>query len=191
MNKIAFSVWCLVFFAWAPAHAGLLLQADYITLSDTLGVTSTTGTDSSSSFYNADVMFTVNNSKSLAFGWAVLGVSNSSKVASSTVDYSSSDMGPAVKYTFGKDGGISVLAAYGLICSGSYKITGSSAETWSGSSLFGQMAFESKLSETFRVSFSVNYYSASYTTKVVSKLESSIGYTKTAMFPMVGLIYQW
>lgn len=190
VNRLIIQIVSLLAIA-LPARAGLIIQADFISLTDATSVASTTGTDSSSSFYNVDLMFTVDSKRTVALGWAVISPTTSTKVASTTADYTSSDMGPVVKWMFGQDQMYSLTAAYGIVCSGSYKITGSTAETWAGTSTFVQYSVQPKISDYFRIAFSLNYYSASYSTKVVNKTETSVGYSKTLMFPMIGLTYQW
>jgi hypothetical protein len=48
-----------------------------------------------------------------------------------------------------------------------------------------------EIGEKFHVGVSLNYYSANYTKKTVSSVESSASITKTWIFPTLSLSKEW
>lgn len=73
-----------------------------------------------------------------------------------------------------------------------YSETGSSAETWLGSSYQAKVSLRPRLSESFALMISINYFSASYTVKGDAASVSTVERFQTStIFPTVGFQYLW
>jgi len=170
------------------AQARALLDFGAIYFADTLNTdTSSSGTQY---FYNANLMFNLDQSARWYIGWSAFGISQSNTASSVTTSYSSLDMGPVLRWNIDKAGIYSVSAAYGYLARGAYS-SGATDETWEGGSLFGQFAILAPIrDEKLNIGVSLNYYSANYTKKVVNKVESSNSAQKSWVFPMVTLTWR-
>lgn len=73
-----------------------------------------------------------------------------------------------------------------------YSESGSSAETWLGSSYQAKLSLRPRLSESFALTISVTYFSASYTVKGDSTPVSTADRFQTStIFPTIGFQYIW
>lgn len=141
-------------------------------------------------FYNANVLFNLDRRMQWTFGWAVLGISQTSSTDGTDTSYSSFDVGPALRWNIDKNGIFSLTAAYGYIAKGTYS-SGSTDETWEGTSLFGQFSVQAPLREDkFYIGLSLNYYAANYALKKVSGVESDNDAQKTWIFPMISMTWR-
>lgn len=172
------------------SKAGILLQLDYITGNE--GMTSVSGTSAStSSYYNFNIAFDATSKKNLFLGWGVMSASTSQQVAGATAEtFSSSDMGPSLRWEFGGGKNQALTLVYGIIGKGTYGL-GGTTEAWTGTTYLIQYAVEPEINEMWRLGFSLNMYSGSFNKKVVSSVATDISYAKTMLFPMFGLIYRF
>lgn len=189
-NSIAiFVFWVFLMFTY-QSKAGVLLQLDYITGSQ--GLTSVSGTSaSSSSYYNFDIAFDANSKKNIFLGWGVMSASTSENVAGAGAEtFVSQDMGPYVRWEFGKGKMQSLALVYGIIGKANYGM-GATSEAWTGTSYLIQYALEPEINENWNVGVSLNMYTGSFTKKVVSGVTSDVSYSKTMLFPMFGFAYRY
>ncbi|WP_413288510.1 hypothetical protein [Bdellovibrio sp. HCB337] len=141
-------------------------------------------------FYNANFLFNIDRKMQWTVGWTVLGISQTGSVDSTNTTYSSFDIGPALRWNIDKNGIFSTTVAYGYIAKGTYT-SGSTNETWEGTSLFGQFSFQAPIrDDKFYIGVSLNYYAATYATKTVSGVESSTDATKSWIFPMISFTWR-
>jgi hypothetical protein len=150
----------------------------------------TTDSNNTQYFYNVGGLFNLDKGRRWNLGWMVLGISQSVTNAGTSTTYSSFDMGPALRWQIDKSGIFSVTAAYGYITKGSYN-SGSTSETWSGTSYFGQFAVQAPIGDAkYFIGLSLNYYAASYSQKVVNSVESSNSAQKSWIFPMISFTWR-
>ncbi|HEY8272615.1 MAG TPA: hypothetical protein VIG33_17105 [Pseudobdellovibrionaceae bacterium] len=140
-------------------------------------------------FYNVDVLFNIDRRMQWNVGWSVLGISQTSTLDGATATYSSFDIGPALRWNIDKAGIFSMTLAYGYLAKGQYN-SGNTLETWTGSSYFGQFAVQAPIADKLYVGFSLNYYAAGYSKKVVDSVESSSTAQKNWIFPMISFTWR-
>jgi hypothetical protein len=186
MKKIFFFLICCLFSVSALADTQFDLGFAYS--ADTLH--KTTDNSNTSTFYNVDVLFNLDNRKAWNVGWTVFGISQTAAVGSTTTTYSSMDMGPVLRWNIDRAGMFSTTLAYGYLARGTYGATGATDEKWEGTSYLAQLAAQIPLGEKFYMGVSLNYYGASYSTKTVSNVESTNDSTKTWIFPMFSMTWK-
>jgi len=170
------------------ASAEMTIDLGFAYSADTLY--KTTDKTNTEYFYNADLLFNLDNRKKWNVGWSVFGISQSSADASTNTVYSSMDMGPALRWNIDRAGVYSMTVAYGYLARGTYSVTGSADEKWEGSSYFGQIAAQIPIYEKIHVGVSLNYYGANYSLKTISNVESANDAQKTWIFPMISLTWR-
>jgi hypothetical protein len=135
-------------------------------------------------FYNGGVLFSIN--KTTWGGWNYSTVS-SSENAPSTNTFSSTDTGPYLKWQFGKGEVFNLNFAYNISSKATFT-SGSASENWEGTSFWLSWGVTPEVSEGFNVGASINYYSATYSKKVVGGLETIAANSKTWIFPSLLMI---
>lgn len=179
-------LFCLLFssLSWADATIDLGL----VYSSDTFKATPEAANNQY--FYNASALFNLDNKARWNMGFAVLGISQTAKTGTTETSYSSFDLGPAVRWNIDKNRIFSLTLAYGYLAKASYSVDSGAAEKWEGTSLLGQFAVQAPIQDKFYVGLSLNYYSATYSKKVVSSVESSNDAQKSWIFPMINLTWR-
>lgn len=165
--------------------AGTLVEVGATYLSDAFATP--TSQSSSSYFYNVGVLFNLN--KKTWGGWNYSGIS-SSLTSTTTTTFTSLDTGPYLKWQYGKGEMFSLSFAYNLLSQATFS-DGTTDETWTGTSMWLQWGIAPEVSEGVHVGASLNYFSASYSKKVVSTVESSASNSKTWIFPMLMFTKKW
>ena len=107
LNCIAF------FFSVSLAKADVLLDLCGAYSSDSLKTSSDSG--NTQSFYNANLLFSLDRRAQWSFGWIFFGISQTSVASSVTTTYSSADLGPAIRWDIDKGGMFSTTLAYGYL----------------------------------------------------------------------------
>lgn len=173
----------LLFSGNASASALLDIGGTYI--SDASATPSTQ--KSTSYFYNFGALLKLK--KSIWAGWNYSGISISDTTTATTA-FSSTDTGPYLKWQFGRHELFSVSLAYNFLSSATFS-DGGTRENWTGTSYWLQCGVAPEVREGLHVGVSFNYYSASYTKKVVSSIESSATNSKTWIFPTLMITKEW
>lgn len=187
VKKSILLVICLVYSQLAQADA--LLDFGVIYNGDTFS-TSTASTETKY-FYNAGLMFNLESQRRWYVGWTVFGISQTNTLGTADTSYTSLDMGPILRWNIDRAGIYSMSAAYGYLARGTYAVTGSSSEAWEGTSLLGQIAVQAPFREAkFSIGATLNYYSATYTKKIVNRTESSNSSQKSWIFPMLTVTWR-
>ena len=168
--------------------AGMLLDLGVAYSADSLSKPTESG--NTQTFYNANLLFNLDNRGSWNAGWIFYGISQTSTAASVASTYTSFDMGPAIRWNMDKNRMFSFTLAYGYLAKGGYS-SGSTTEAWEGTSLLGQFSIQMPIrDEKLSVGLSLNYYAANYSKKVVSSVESTTDAQKTWMFPMISMTWR-
>jgi len=169
------------------ASADIMTDFGFAYSADTLNTSASSG--NTEYFYNLDILFALDHNRRFNVGWSFYDISQTSTASGTSTTYSSFDMGPAFRWQMDKSGTYSATLGYGYLAKGSYN-SGSTSETWSGTSLFAQFAAQAPLGDKFYIGLSLNYYSASYSQKTVSSVESSNSATKSWIFPMLSMTWR-
>ena len=176
--------------ASASASASVLLGFDYILFTDKNDVTSTTSASSSKALYSFDIQFSINQKKSLYVGWSIYNVTTADEVNNEQSNYATQDMGPSVRYEFGRSGLYYLNFIYGIRTQTTYD-SGGTSEDWLGTNYLVQVGVNPQISDSFFVSFAFNFFNGAAITKVVSSAQTDVSYSKTFITPTVGLVYKW
>lgn len=172
------------------SEAGALIGLDYILFTDRNTVETATSSSSNKSMYVFNVAFTINQKKSLYFGWSVYSVITKDETNNQFSNYTTQDMGPSFRYEFGRGGWYFLSFVYGIRTQTSFD-TGGTAEEWLGTNYLFQAGVAPELSESFQVVFAFNYFSGGATKKLVSGVQTDVTYSKAFMTPTVGITYKW
>lgn len=186
VKKIILIFFCLLVTGFAQADP--LLDFGFVYSGETFNTTASSS--DTQYFYNASLLFNLDTGQRCFIGWNVFGISQASVAASTTTNYSSLDMGPSIRWNIDKAGTYSLTGTYGYLAKATYS-SGSSSENWEGSSLLAQFAIQAASGrQKIFLGLSLNYYSATYTKKVVSRVESSNSAQKSWIFPMITLTWR-
>lgn len=186
MKFVFFFLFCLSFSSSALADAAIDFGLVYS--SDSLSATPESSNNQY--FYNASALFNLDNKARWNLGFAVLGISQTAKSGTTETNYSSFDLGPALRWNIDRSRIFSLTLAYGYLAKATYTVDSGAGEKWEGTSLLGQFAIQAPVQDNFYVGLSLNYYSASYSKKVVSSIESSNDAQKSWIFPMISLTWR-
>ena len=169
-------------FTCSLGHADSLFEFGATYLSD--GIATPTQGATSSYFYNGGILFSIN--KTTWGGWNYSGLT-ASESAPSTVSFTSVDTGPYLKWQFGRGEVFNLSFAYNISSKATYT-SGATTENWEGTSFWLSWGVTPEVSDGFNVGASLNYYSATYTKKVVNSVESTAANSKTWIFPSLVMI---
>lgn len=182
MKKFLVAAICLISL---NAQAGFLLELGGTYLSDNL--TTDEKKTSAKYFYNVGLLFSLK--KRIWAGWNYSGISHTYK-DDVTVDYTSADTGPYVKWQFGRNELYSLSMAYNILSTATYA-NGVEREKWSGNSLWLQAGVMPELKEGLHLGISLNYFVANYSKKTVNGDETSTSNSKSWVFPTLNLTKEW
>ncbi len=127
----------------------------------------------------------------LNIGWFMLSISNKESFPPTTNQtLTSNDMGPALRWQIDKGKKYSLTLAYGIICKGNFN-DGTTDESLNGESYLLKFAVEPEIADRYFMGIGLNYYVASYKTRVVSSIQSDAGYKNTQIFPSLSFSYRY
>lgn len=179
-----------IIFTYQKGQAEANASIDYITLSDKTTVDATYGTTSAKSSYSANVQFSINQRKTIFFGWGIYNVTTSDETNTQKLNYTTQDMGPSIRWFWGKGEIYFFNFIYGIQSKTSFN-TGGTSEEWSGTNYLTQIGVSPSVSDSFKVSFSILYFIGSVSKKTLDSVQSNVSYSKAFMSPSIGLLYTW
>lgn len=183
------SILLLLLFSFT-ALSEVMIGLDYILFTDANTVEATTSTKSSKTLYSINLQFAINQKKSVFLGWALYNVATKDDVNQQQSNYATQDMGPSLRYIFGRRGLYFLNVVYGVQTKTAYD-SGGTSENWLGTNTLLQLGVSPEVSENFFVNFSFNYFNGAAKTKVVSSTQTDVSYSKAFMTPTVGMSYRW
>lgn len=190
MKRIFSTSLVFILFFSCYSYSEALIGLDYILFTDKNTVESNTSAASSKTLYSINAQFSINQKKSIFFGWAVYNVTTKDDVNQQQSNYATQDMGPSFRYEFGRSGLYFFNFIYGVQTKTSYD-SGSTAESWLGTNYLAQLGVSPEISESFRACFAFNFFNGAVKTKVVSSVQTEVAYSKAFMTPTIGLLYKW
>lgn len=122
-------------------------------------------------------------------GWNFASYSTTAEADPTTIEYSSTQMGPAFVAYLNKDQTWRVGLAYNLKTTADYDKTGSTAEEWRGTGISGDIGYQLHFSESFSLGIRLNYSQSTYSEKVVGAVKTDVSYTKNLIYPSLGLTF--
>lgn len=190
MKRLIPVVLVLNFIFSSMAKADALIGFDYILFTDKTTVETSTSAASAKTMYLINIQFTVNQRKSLFVGWGLYNVATKDEVNQQESNYATQDMGPSLRYEFGRSGLYFINFVYGIRTVTTYD-SGGTAESWLGTNYLAQLGVNPAISENFYISFAFNFFTGAAITKVVSSVQTDVSYSKAFMTPTVGMNYKW
>jgi len=183
---------CLVLciFISSFSHAATFIGLDYILFTDKTTVETNTSATTSKTMYQANILFSITQKKTFYIGWGIYNVTTKDEVAQQKSNYATQDMGPSLRYEFGRGGLYFTNFTYGIRTKTTYD-SGGASEEWLGTNYLLQLGVAPEVSENFVVSFAFNYFSGGAAKKVVSDTQTTVSYSKAFMTPTVGVAYKW
>ena len=108
----------------------------------------------------------------------------------------SSDWFVSIKYGFVQKQLFALTFGFSPYTQATYKVTGSSAETWLGTSYIGKFSLQPDLDfngKKLRVAASIVYYYAGYTSRSGSaaSVSGKESFTRSMTLPMIELVYRF
>lgn len=140
--------------------------------------------------YLANFLFTINQKKNVYLGWGLFNVTTKDEVNEQKSNYTTQDMGPSLRYEFGRSGLYYLNFVYGIRTKTTFD-SGGDTEEWLTTNYLLQLGVAPELSESTVISFAFNYFSGGASKKVVNDTQTSVSYTKAFMAPTIGLAYKW
>lgn len=165
--------------AWGSYELGL--QA--FNYSDNFTVA--TATTKGETFWQTHLLFTPGTAKRVYLGWSLSGLSTTES-GTSTVTFSTSDMGPKVLFALDKNQTWTLGIAYNLVATAAYS-SGSTSEKWKGTSLHADLSVMPEVAEGLYAGFKLNYYSMTYTQATVGSTTSDVSYSRSQIFPTLAI----
>lgn len=174
------------FGALKPAHAFLELNAFYFSEAESAAAS----TNSTRTFIEGTLGYRIDKAGQYLVGWGVASHSQS-QTATQTTAYSSLQMGPRFLWMIDKAKNWSFGFAYYIVTKATYDAGGgATSETWKGSAFHFDGGYNLPISDGFFACLRLNYSSASYNEKIVgSTTYSTIGYSKTFLYPSIAAVY--
>lgn len=185
--KTVFQVMVLVsiFALSSAAHAFLELNTFYYSDSESAG----SSTNQSRTFIEGTVGYRIDKAGRYLVGWGVASHSQAQSATASTT-YSSLQMGPRFLWMVDKAKNWSLGFAYYIVTKATYDSGSGSSETWKGTAFHFDAGYNLPLGDDFFASIRLNYSSAAYDEKLVgSTTYSTIGYSKTFLYPSLAVVY--
>lgn len=140
--------------------------------------------------YVFNLGFTINQKKSFYIGWSLYNVATKDEVNQQKSNYTTQDMGPSLRYEFGRSSMYFINFIYGIRTQTAYD-SGGTAEQWLGTNYLLQLGVAPEIADGVQVSFAFNYFSGGAAKKLVSDVQTSVSYSKAFMTPTVGINYKW
>jgi hypothetical protein len=128
----------------------------------------------------------------LGFEYIYISTSQPNTTATNTASLISSNAMVALKYFFGRRKLFSVSVMGSPVIQANYKITGSATDLWTGSAFATKFSILPELSSSLKLSASVIYYSAIYTSKNSSGSSTTVSsFSRNLLVPTLGLQYDF
>jgi len=172
------------------AHAGVYGEVNGYYSSD-IFTTATTATNSKT-YYSLDIHSNLENKSRFYAGFHVDQVNlieENGAASSSTL--TSLNMGPMAMWVIDHRKTFSLAAGYNLLANGTYTVTGSSAATLTGTSLWGSFGVMPEVTDNLYIGFRVTYYSLSYAKSTTGAAAADVAYTRNLIFPAFALAWRY
>jgi hypothetical protein len=163
------------------------VEANVFYVSDTLGAE--TNASTTKMFLDFSVGFAIDKKQKYLAGWNY-SMHSTSDGAATTATYSSTQMGPRFIFVLDKENAWSLGVGYYLVTNATYNSGSGTSEKWKGTALKFDIGYNFAIASTSYAGIRLNYSSASYNERLQNETTySTVGYTKTAMYP--SLYYIW
>ena len=167
------------------SHAAFILQygLNYSSESDD---TSNDDYEKTRTFHKVFLGASVNQRKTLYFGWNINSWSSELTRGSDTEEYSLLEMGPRLTYFFSEERNLYVTAEWSPYARGERSKTAESADI-SGSSYSAGIGYRFKISRLWGLGAGLHYHNFGLSTETVDSTESKVSDSVTNIMPMLEL----
>jgi hypothetical protein len=180
----------IIIASWYPCQsiAAFTIDLNGFYSSDSLAYTSTTS--NTRTFLSSSLNMAIDKGRSFYIGWSMITFS-APDTTTTSVTYTSSDMGPRIMYNFNKSGSFNIAVTYNLKATTTYTGSGAS-ETLRGTSLLGEIGYTPEVAEGLLLGFKLNYYAPAFTESLVGTTTfTNVSYSRTLLFPSFSLSWQF
>lgn len=172
----------------APVQAAVVDFNVYY-LSDTLSTT--TDDTVNHTIYSAFIGFALDKKAYFNLGWNYGTYSTETQAGTTKKTYNSTQMGPGMLIYFDKDHQWVLGFSYNLSIEGTYKNGTATEQKWDGTAMAGFFGAQFLVGDFVFVGARLNYSSTSYTEKVVGSTLTEVSYTKSMIYPSIGLAFEF
>ncbi len=185
-----FFVFAIVSVVVAVAKAGVYAELNGFYSTDAFTTAKTA--NYSKTYYALDIYANLENKNQFYAGFHVDQVGATEEGApGSTVTLTSLNMGPMAMWLMDRKKIFSLSAGYNLLANGSLSVTGSSAATLTGTSLWGSLGVMPEVAENWFVGFRLTYYSLAYSKSTVGSAASDVSYSRNLIYPTFALAWRY
>lgn len=187
MKLGAFFIFTTLIFGPA-ARAGLMVDFDVSSFQDT----TTTGTSASQtkSYYGGGLYVPVDGRDTFYLGASLISAASSDDNGSSVTAFSTTDYILGFRYFMDKSRTFIASGGYGVQANATYKSGSAATESWRGNSYLFKLTAAPAI-RNWNVGLSMIFYQGTFTERVASNAVSTVSYTKTFVFPCLGVSYNW
>lgn len=174
--------------AGRAAHAGLLVDFDVSSFQDT----TVTGSSASQTktYYGGGIYVPVDGRDRFYLGASLISASSSDDSGSGVTAFSTSDYILGFRWFADKSRTFIVSGGYGIQANATYQAAGGSGESWRGNSYLVKLTAAPEI-RNWNVGLSLIFYQGNFVERVANNAVSTISYTKTFVFPCLGVSYNW
>lgn len=141
--------------------------------------------------WDGALMLSLTRKGDVVLGWNYSSITASDVIDTTTVDYSSTEMGPRLGYYFDKKNTFSLFATYNMIATAQYSYAGTAAE-WRGTSLKGELGYLPTINDELFVGIKIIYYKSSFGESVTNSTTlTNVSYGRAIIYPAFALSYRF
>lgn len=170
------------------SQAVIVLDTDVFYFNDALSGSSDSNTNRL--MYHFFLGFSLDRKDRLQLGWSYTKHTNDDET-SSTLNYSSTQMGPGLLYYLNKRRTWRLGVYYHLKTDGTFQITGSAAEEWRGTAYGADLGYQLWTSQSLSFAARLNYSTATYNESFQSSAKTDVSYTRTMIYPSLGMTLEF
>lgn len=183
-----FLIFISVWFVSTHCVAGVFAEFNGYLATDSF--TTTGSATTSRSFYALDIYANLEKKNRIFAGFHVDQISFSDGDGTTTRTLTGMNMGPMFLVAINKDQTYTLSAGYLLKATGAYN-NGATSSDLTGTGMFAVLSMMPEFAENWFGGLKLNYYSLSYTKSSVGTTAEDVSYTRTLMFPSIGLAWRY
>ncbi|MEK6556661.1 MAG: hypothetical protein AABZ31_15535 [Bdellovibrionota bacterium] len=167
-------------------HAAVIDMNVFYFTDTTSGETDSSHSVTAYAFYFG---FSIDKKGRYVAGWNYASYTTATEDDATTIDYSSTQMGPAFIIYLDRDHNWRLGLAYNLETNATYERTGAAEEEWRGTGIAADIGYQFYFSEMFSLGARLNYQQSSYSETVTDTTKEDVSYSKDLIYPSMGLSF--
>jgi len=141
--------------------------------------------------YSAFIGFDLGREGHYQVGWNYSSHATETVENTTTVTYSSTQMGPGFVFYMGKKRNWRLGASYNLVTEGTYQRTGGTEEALRGSSMNADFGYQLRFESSLSIGFRINYVSTSFSESREATTVEDVSYSKSLIYPSAALTFEF